>query len=207
MIATQVAHSERAHALLSASGADRYTNCTPSARYEMQFPDVSSEYADEGTLAHEIAELYARKYFIEPIGPIAFMERLTQFQDHRLYQKEMLTHAETYVDQIKQITHNANAGSYVVLETRLDYSSYAQEGFGTVDCLVITGDTLTVIDYKYGKGVPVPVEGKAQLRVYALAALLRYRMIYDIKKVQMKIVQPRLESFPSEIISTDDLLA
>ena len=56
-------HSERAHALLSASGASRWMACTPSARLEEQFPDTTSESAREGTLAHELAELKLRNYF------------------------------------------------------------------------------------------------------------------------------------------------
>lgn len=56
-------HAERAHALLSASGAHRWLVCTPSAKLEEGFPDTTSEAAREGTLAHELAELKARHYF------------------------------------------------------------------------------------------------------------------------------------------------
>ena len=48
------------HAKLSASGAHRWLACTPSANLEEQFPDKSSEYAEEGTLAHSLAELILR---------------------------------------------------------------------------------------------------------------------------------------------------
>ena len=36
------------HALLSASGAHRWLECTPSALLELQFPQSTSEYAEEG---------------------------------------------------------------------------------------------------------------------------------------------------------------
>ena len=51
------------HALLSASGAHRWLECTPSALLELQFPQTTSEYAEEGTAAHELCELTAR-YFL-----------------------------------------------------------------------------------------------------------------------------------------------
>lgn len=56
-------HSERKHALLSASGASRWLACPPSAKLEEQFPDAESEAAAEGTLAHELAEAKVRNYF------------------------------------------------------------------------------------------------------------------------------------------------
>ena len=55
-------HSERSHAMLSASGASRWLNCTPSAKLEYEHGEnKTSAYAEEGTLAHELAELYIRK--------------------------------------------------------------------------------------------------------------------------------------------------
>ena len=48
------------HAILSASGAHRWLNCTPSARLEQLFPDRSGEFAQEGTFAHELAEKMIR---------------------------------------------------------------------------------------------------------------------------------------------------
>jgi len=56
-------HSSRDHALLSASGAHRWLKCPGSARLEDKFEDTASEFAAEGTLAHEIAELKIKKYF------------------------------------------------------------------------------------------------------------------------------------------------
>ena len=51
-------HSERDHALLAASAANRWLNCTPSAKLEdAEGPRESSIYAEEGTLAHELGEL------------------------------------------------------------------------------------------------------------------------------------------------------
>ena len=50
------------HALLSASGAHRWMNCTPSARLEEEFKDTSGQAAAEGTAAHALAEYKLKKY-------------------------------------------------------------------------------------------------------------------------------------------------
>lgn len=67
------------HALLSASSAHRWLHCTPSARLEEQYPDTTSEYAEEGTLAHEIAALKLSKYFA-PMGPRAYTTKLNKLK-------------------------------------------------------------------------------------------------------------------------------
>ena len=51
------------HALLSPSAAHRWLNCTPAPRLEATLPDNTSEYAEEGTLAHCVCEATAKKKF------------------------------------------------------------------------------------------------------------------------------------------------
>ena len=51
-----------AHAVLSPSGAHRWMACPPSARLEQMFPDTTSEVAEEGTLAHHLAEISLKRY-------------------------------------------------------------------------------------------------------------------------------------------------
>lgn len=211
-MADDIKHAERAHALLSASGSARWLNCTPSARLEEQFEDRSSFYAAEGTLAHEIAELKLRKQFIEPIGRGEYTKRLNKlkketYNGEELYQKEMLKHTEVYVDYLKEISLSFSSPPYVAVEQRIDYSAYAPEGFGTVDCLIIGGDTMYVTDFKYGKGVPVSAENNSQMKLYALGAFTKYSLLYGIKIIKLAIIQPRLDSISEWEISAEDLLA
>lgn len=194
------------HALLSASGAARWLACTPSARLEEQFPDSTSTYAEEGILAHEIAELKLRKAFTEPMGPRKFNNRIKKFKENPLYQDEMLKHTDTYLDYVSGIVHEYAIRPYVAVEKKLDYSAYVPEGFGTGDCIIIGGDTLHVIDFKYGKGVPVSAETNPQMMLYALGAYLEYSFLYPIEKIVVAIVQPRLDSISEWEISTDVLL-
>lgn len=209
----EAAHKDRAHALLSASGASRWLACPPSARLEDQFESTTSFFAEEGTIAHEIAELRVRKYYMEPMTRRTFNTRLNklkkaEFNGELLYQNEMLKHTESYLEYIQSITHQFDHAPFVAAEKKLDYSAYAPAGFGTGDCLVIGGKTLYVIDFKYGKGVAVSAEGNPQMRLYALGAYLEYGFLYDIQDVVMVIVQPRLFNAPSEAkMSLVDLLA
>lgn len=203
---SEINHAGRSHALLSASASSRWLNCTPSVRLEEQFPDVTTEYAEEGTLAHEIAELKLRKYFIEPMSQRTFNTRLNKMKKHELYQEEMLKHTDTYLEYLQSITLAMDSPPYVAVEKRIDYSTYAPDGFGTVDCLVISGDTLYVNDFKYGKGVAVSAYRNTQMMLYALGAFVEYSFLYPIQKIHMSIVQPRLNSISEYEISVEELL-
>lgn len=194
------------HALLGASGAHKWLHCTPSARLEETMPDSTSDYAAEGSLAHEIGELKLRKAFVDPMGPRAYTNKLKKLQEKPLYQDEMLKHTDIYLDYISSIVHGYSSLPYVAVEKRLDYSAYAPEGFGTGDCIIIGGNTLTIADFKYGKGVPVSAEDNPQMKLYALGAYLAYSFLYPLETVKMVAVQPRLDSISEYEMSVDQLL-
>lgn len=193
------------HALLSASAAHRWLHCTPSVRLEETLPEQTSDYAEEGRLAHEIAELKLLK-FITPMGPRTFNTALKKLQGKETYTPEMLTHTDTYIDYIKGISHSFASPPYMAAEKRLDYSAYAPEGFGTGDCILIGGNTLYVIDFKYGKGVPVSAEDNPQMKLYALGACIAYSFLYAIDTVKLVIVQPRLEDISESEMPIAELL-
>ena len=181
-----------AHALLSASSSARWLHCPPSIRLCEQFPDTTSSYAAAGTLAHAIAELKARKYFLEPMGPQDFQARLKVFKDDPLYTRDMDENTNIYLEHLKALSMAYPLSPFVALEVQVDYSRYAPEAFGTADCIMIGGDRLCVVDYKNGAGVAVEAEENSQMKLYALGALETYRMIYgdSIKTVHLSIVQP-----------------
>lgn len=198
---------ERDHALLAASSASRWLTCTPSARLEEQFPDTTSEAAKEGTLAHAIAELKVKKRFIEPMGPRKFKNALEKLKADPLYKEEMLGYTDEYMDYIESIVHKFDSPPYMAVEKQLDYSAYAQEGFGTGDCIIIGGNEIHVIDFKYGKGVPVFAEENPQMKLYALGAYMEYSFLYPIETVHLTIVQPRLDSISEWNLSATALLS
>lgn len=182
------------HAILSASGAHRWLACTPSARFELQFPKFTSAYAEEGTLAHAVAELTTRFYLGE-IDENTYEDTLAELSKSSYFTDEMLEYAESYAKFIMKRLAEAKkvcADPVVILESRLDFSKYVPGGFGTGDCLIIAEPVLDVIDYKYGKGHRVEAEDNPQMQLYGLGALAEFEALYDIQTVRMTIFQPRL---------------
>lgn len=197
------------HALLSASSAHRWLNCTAAPRFEAQFPDGTSTYAEEGTLAHHICELYATRAFKpQEMSSQKFGARLKKAKQNELYDDEMLSCAEGYVEYLKSKSLELyDNPPYITQEITVDYSTYAPEGFGTCDCVMLGSNTLHITDYKHGKGVAVSAVSNPQMMLYALGALEKFKALYSIKFISMGIFQPRISSEPSEWgITVEDLL-
>lgn len=181
------------HAMLSASGAHRWLHCTPSAKLEEQLPERTSEYADEGRLAHALGELKLRKHFT-PVKPSEYKKLLKDIQDNPQYTNEMNSHTDSYLDLIKDVAASYASKPYVAIEQRIDFSHIVPGGFGTGDCIVIGGDHLHIIDLKYGQGVPVTAEDNPQMKLYALGALYIFSLLYNVENVTLTIFQPRLNA-------------
>lgn len=194
------------HALLGASSAHRWLNCPPSARLTENIQEERSIYAEEGSLAHELAELKLRKQLIEPMSKAEYDSKLKQIKEHILYEKDMQTYTDMYVDYIQSIVHGFSFKPYIVAEKQVDYSRWVPEGFGTADCIIISGDTLYILDFKYGKGVPVSAVDNPQMMLYALGAYSEYSLLYDIKRVTMVIIQPRIDNISTHLIDIDSLM-
>ncbi|GAA4827817.1 DUF2800 domain-containing protein [Paenibacillus vulneris] len=205
------AHAERAHALLGASGASRWINCPPSARLQENIPDKRSEYADEGTLAHELSEIKLRRRLF----PCDSKERkrldaaLEKIKGNKFYGPEMEQATDFYVEIVEERFMAAKARSsdaVALLEERLDFSEWVPDGYGTGDVVLIADGFMEIIDLKYGKGVPVSAIGNAQMRLYGLGAWSAYSYLYDIQEIHMTIVQPRLDSVSMDTLPVDELL-
>lgn len=202
----------KGHALLSASGAARWLACPPSARLEEQFPASSSEYAEEGTLAHGLAEI-TTEYFLNWITEDEYENLrdglLRTPEGTKYYTPEMQEHAADYAALVKarlSVVRETCPDAFCELEVKVDFSRWVPDGFGTADCVIIADGTMEIIDFKYGKGYKVEAEGNAQMRLYALGALVAYEDLYDIKKVRMMIFQPRINNAPSDEITTRKLV-
>ena len=189
------------HALLSASSAHRWIACPPSALLSKKFEDSSSSFAQEGTDAHTLAQYKLEKLLglptKDPTESLSF------------YDEEMNDHAENYAAFVLEQVERAKetcADPQVLIEQKLDFSRYVPEGFGHVDCLIISDGTLTVIDYKYGLGIKVSSERNPQMFCYALGGLGLFDGIYDIDNVRLVIYQPRRENISEYSISKSDLI-
>lgn len=203
-------HSKRAHALLSASGAHRWLHCTPSAKLEdAEGERPTSVFAQEGTLAHELSELYIKHDILNEIDDAQFDEAFSAIMSNELFSNEMLDVIPIYVDYCNDEYNEAiskNENALMEIEQKLDLTEFVPESFGTADCVIINDDIIEVIDLKYGKGVPVYAEYNIQLMLYGLGVLRNYDTMYDIKQVKLTIVQPRINNISTWQISVDELL-
>ena len=189
------------HAVLSASSSERWLNCPPSARLCEAYEDKGSDYAAEGTDAHTLCEFRLKQALGIPVeDPI---ENLSW------YNEEMEECAQGYAAYVVELLETAKqtcTDPVVMIEQRVDFSRWVQEGFGTADCIVIADGIMNICDYKHGKGVEVSAVGNPQMRLYALGALEIFDDIYDIEEIRMTIYQPRKGNISVDDMAKADLL-
>jgi hypothetical protein len=203
-----VQHADRAHALLGASKAKQWLICTPSVRLEEHFEDKTSEHAALGTLAHELSELMISER-LNLLSRSELKSRYDRIESDSLCSSELVIYVSSYVDYVIERVNAAYqtcADEVVLLEQRLDFSEWVRDGFGTGDVVIITDQTVEVIDLKYGIGVPVSAVENPQLKLYGLGAINAFGSLYGFDNVRLTIVQPRLDSISTWEIMVDDLL-
>lgn len=190
------------HAILSASASHRWLMCPPSVRLCEQFPgDGGSEYAAEGTEAHELCEFKLKTALgMEAEDPTPNLTRYSEEMDDCA--NGYATHVLSLVEKVKETCSDPK----VLIEQRVDFSQWVPEGFGTADCIIVSDGTLHIVDYKHGLGVLVEAENNPQMKCYALGALDLFDALYDIDTVSMTIYQPRRENISTWVISREELL-
>ena len=193
----------RKHASLSPSASARWIACPPSARLAAQYENKTSSYAEEGTSAHALCA-----YKLEhALGRRA----RDPTEDLTFYDEEMETCAEDYAAFVLQLVEEEKAtcrDPLVLVEERLDYSRACgvPDSFGTGDCVIVADGRLTIVDFKYGKGIEVSAKRNTQLMCYALGALDAFDGIYAIDTIRLVIYQPRLENVSIDEFPKDELL-
>lgn len=218
--------STKAHAMLSPSGADRWMVCTGSVAMEAPLPDDTSEYADEGTAAHELAkwcltqdkdahafqgrriEIVNGVYYpgTGPLPANLFGQRLPI---RRMFEcdDDMATHVQKYVHLVRDLAHHGE----LLVEQKLPIGHITDEAdaTGTSDAVVLAArdDELIVVDLKFGRGVRVSAQHNRQGMLYALGALEEYALLSEWKKVRIIICQPRLDHIDEFTCTVEELLA
>lgn len=188
------------HAFLSPSGSHRWLNCTPSAMLESEFPGGSSSAAEEGTAAHAFCEHKLKKA----------LRRRSKRPVSDYDSDEMQEYTDSYVDYVLEqleVAKQICKDPMVLIEQKVDFSEYVPDGYGTADCIIVSDDTMQIIDFKYGLGVLVDAEQNTQLMCYSIGALNLFDSLYDIKEVTMHIFQPRRENVQNWTIPVDELKA
>lgn len=173
----------KTHAILFASSSDRWLHCPPSARLCETYEDKGSDYAAEGTDAHALGEYKLKTALGMPAD--------NPTDSLKWYSEEMEDATSGYAEYVLEQVEAAKetcTDPVVLIEQRVDFSRWVEQGFGTADCIIIADGTLRVIDYKHGLGVLVSAEENPQMQCYALGALELFDDIYDIEKVSMTIM-------------------
>ena len=189
------------HAFLSASSAHRWLECPPSAKACEGQEDRASPYAKQGTDCHELcAYLVEKSLGRDAADPTESLE---------YYDREMQDCAESYCAYVMEQVEAAKKccpDPQVMVEQRLDFSRWVENGFGTGDCVIVADEVLQVIDYKHGVGVLVSAERNPQMMCYALGALELFDGLYDIREIRMTIFQPRRENVSTYSMTKEELL-
>ena len=205
------------HAKFSASSKHRWARCPGSIKAEESFPDTTTKYSAEGTVAHGVLEWCLRNNHWDCS---AFPKRVVTEGEYEIeVSDEMQTAVNTALSYIKMWTPN-DGGSEVHTEMLLDYPGFA-DVYGTADVVIHEPEAnkVHVIDFKYGQGVQVYPEGNDQLEMYGIMALKHLRpavedmlSIEERDKAEMQlrlsIIQPRggSGSWRSCVLNTEEQL-
>lgn len=210
-------HAERDHAILSPSSAKRWINCTPSALLAEAAGSKSSVYAEEGTLAHEIAEYALTKYLEGEYDPLIVdaVPLKDEHLENPLFGVDMADYIREYCEFVIGEGYEMQKQDGVCrtyLERRVDITDFAPGSFGSVDVVLVSDKTIHIIDLKYGAGVKVFADHNEQMMMYALGALeglgaLKAAVSDRVTKIKMTIAQVRLDHYDTFEMSKKDLLA
>lgn len=204
-------HAERDHAILSPSSAKRWINCTPSALLAEEAGSKSSVYAEEGTLAHEIAEYALTKYLEGEYDPIIddAVPLKDEHLENPLFGVDMADYIRDYCEYVigeGYEMQKQDGACQMFLERRVDITDFAPDSFGSVDVTLVSDKTIHIIDLKYGAGVRVSADMNEQMLMYALGTLKSLESDH-IEKIRMTIAQVRLDHYDTFEMSKEDLLA
>lgn len=218
------------HATLSASGAPSWMRCYGKLAMEKPYPSTSSKFADEGTAAHEVAQMCLEQgqdasAFAGRIIEVARGEGVHRSVRKFTVDEEMVENVQKYVDIVRGL------GGDLMVEQQVDFSGWLfdegftlptldengeevgrhrPEAFGTSDAVIVWADQreIAVVDLKYGKGVPVYAEDNEQAMLYALGTLSMLDLVYDVEDdwaVRLMIVQPRIGNTSEHVLTVADL--
>jgi hypothetical protein len=195
MSETIVLH-EGLHSDLGPSSSDRWMGC-PGSVLATKGMKGQSEYAAEGTAAHELS-LWAR----EQNKPTSAWKGKTIVVGDYPFKvgKAMIEGVQTFVDQCDWIKGDA------YYEKMVHYEYWVPGGFGTSDDIRIEDGLCTITDLKFGTGQKVFAKDNSQLKLYALGTAVSLSWLYEFDHFRLSISQPRLRHFEDFEISIGHLM-
>lgn len=231
------------HAQLSPSSAHRWTECSASVEAQRGLPNESSAPSRHGTCGHQLSAECIESG-AEPssyIGRVmgfpkegredwieAFPEG-TAFAFTETVTPELAEACAMYVNFVRQqIELVAKDGYELIVEQQvpIGHITGEEDARGTSDCILISGDTLTVTDLKLGRSkvtaydivapasvdpltgehTPPVLRMNLQPALYALGTYEKFGLLHDIRRVKAIIVQPYLKSVSEFECSLEELI-
>ena len=168
---------------LRPSNAHRFMVCTASVAEESRFPDSTSTYAIEGSIAHKVAEICLR----DGTDPGELIGTLMEIEDGSGFVNLEMVHAvEQYLEAVR-----AQPGELFVEETGDLHGLLPNNG--RVDSVVIDWDARVtrINDFKHGHR-RVYATGNKQLLCYAAGIWNKNRFLGEFDKFELNIIQPRI---------------
>ena len=202
----------RTHSILAPS-CKEWFHCGLAAKFlALKSEDDAGEAAQFGTEAHDIAEAYINEALkLTPYEPNGALTAEQVKATLKFYNAEMEHLASSYanyvVDTVTYEQRRVGEKPVVLIEQYLEMD-YAPDSHGTVDCCIIAGDTLTVIDNKTGYiKVEAEEDGElnSQLAIYGLYAYKAFKAIYPIRNIRLVIFQERVHNISQVVVSADEL--
>jgi hypothetical protein len=177
------------------SSSERWLNCRRSVSFIKSLPTVprgtASSYAAEGTVAHDIADRILTGKKLPAVGAS------TQVDGHDIaVTQDMVEHGTLWREIV--LKRIQEPGSQLVSEHEVDLGPVVgakAQMFGNLDARVLADRKLSILDYKYGRGIEVYPDNNTQLLCYALGEYYALdEAERDIDEVELVVVQPRTPS-------------
>lgn len=208
---TEVA--EKTHALLSPSGAARWSRCPGSVVLEAPFPNDTSKYARWGTAAHELASWCLEHSGKEPqvwnpANAKGYLGRIIHVEGHDIeVDMEMADCVNTYVAHVEEYWE---PGDILLVEQSvpLEHITGEKGATGTSDVIIIKPKRreIVCIDLKGGAGVEVYADDNEQTTMYIGGALEEHDLFHGpFEWATSVIVQPRRDHISEERITVGEL--
>lgn len=193
------------HSPIGASSVYRVITCPASAGLcEKAPPDESSFEADEGTAAHELAEMSLKQRKM----PRNFVGKVISVHGQNfVVTQEMSDFVTEYICEILQVAStrtNPGVKDLIKIEERFNLNWIGRKGmFGTNDASLAdrVHRKIHIFDLKYGANDHVVAENNYQLMYYALG-ILGKEGVENFDTVRLVIVQPRI--FPKAENTEDE---
>ncbi len=204
----------RKHSLLAPSSKEWFF-CGYATRFLAVKEEETNDASEFGSECHDLAAHYIKESLkLEDFDSKdnTSIEEIKKGFKH--YSDEMERLANGYANfVVSTVDYEAKRTGEkpVVLIEQLLEMDYAPSTHGTLDCCILAGDTLTIIDNKTGF-IKVTAfdeelgEINSQLAIYANQAYKNYKSFYPIKHIRLVIYQERIHNISEYTLTAEELV-